>query len=164
MARMCRGCGKALTPRQRKFCSDTCAVAFHLATTAEELPATISQGSADLQSNSASKHGSEDKSRRHLALRRAWNAEHASPKRALDARKRNTWTTASGPAADQLREWFTATVAPLVAKRSIAEIRRVSGLSTRYVIMIRQGLVPHPRHYPVLATLVGVEPPSPRVR
>jgi hypothetical protein len=64
-------------------------------------------------------------------------------------------------AVDQLRDWFTARVAPLVAKCSIAEIRRSTGLSTRYVIMIRQGLVPHPRHYPALAALVGIEVPKP---
>jgi hypothetical protein len=79
---------------------------------------------------------------------------------ASDARKRNTWTKAAGPAADQLREWFAAIVAPLVAKCSIPEIRRATGLSTRYVIMIRQGLAPHPRHYAVLAELVGAEMPG----
>jgi len=51
-------------------------------------------------------------------------------------------------------------VAPLLAKSPLAEIRHATGLSTRYVIMIRQGFVPHPRHYPVLAALVGVKAPS----
>jgi hypothetical protein len=155
IARTCHECGKALVPTRRKFCSETCAVAFHLATTTpEQLPALSAGGRPD---SGASKHGSGDKSRRHLALRRAWDAEHAATSGGSLARKRNTWTKASGPAVDHLREWFTATVAPLVAKCSIAEIRRATGLSTRYVIMIRKGCVPHPRHYPALATLVGVE-------
>src|SRR5205807_199779 len=118
-------------------------------------------GTAGARSDSgATKHGNGGKSRRHLALRRAWDAEHASPAAASLARKRNAWTTASGPAVDQLRDWFTATVAPLVAERPIAEIRRTTGLSTRYVIMIRQGLVPHPRHYKALAALVGIQLPG----
>jgi hypothetical protein len=33
---------------------------------------------------------------------------------------------------------------PLVATCPIAKIRGAAGLSTRYVIMIRQGLAPHP--------------------
>ena len=96
----------------------------------------------------------------HLALRRAWDAGHAHPAGAPIAQKRNTWTTASGPAVDQFREWFTAAVAPLLEKSPIAEIRSITGLSTLYVIMIRQGLVPHPRHYAALATLVGIEVPK----
>ena len=147
-----------LASRRRKFCSETCAVAFHLATTTVEALSALPGGS---QSGRAiSKHGSGDKSRRHLALRRAWDAEHARPAGSSLARKRNTWTTASGPAVDQLREWFIAGVAPLLANCPIADIRHTTGLSTRYVIMIRQGLVPHPRHYPALAALVGIEMPK----
>lgn len=154
LVRTCQECGKALAPTRRKFCSESCAVAFHLATTiAEALLPLSASGRSD--SGGALKHGSGDKSRRHLALRRAWDAEHAHPAGAAIVRKRNTWTTASGPAVDQLREWFTATVTPLVAQCPIAEICRTTGLSKRYVIMIRQGLVPHPRHYPTLAALVG---------
>jgi len=102
----------------------------------------------------------EAKSRRQLALRRAWDAEHGLAAWASAARKRNTWTTASGPAVDQLREWFTATVAPLLAKSPLAEIRHATGLSTRYVIMIRQGFVAAPEALSVLAALVGVKAPS----
>jgi hypothetical protein len=155
IARMCQECGKALAPARRKFCSETCAIAFHLATTTAEALSTLPTGS----DRTVSKHGNGDKSRRHLALRRAWDADHARPAGTPVARKRNTWTQASGPAVDQLREWFTATVAPHLAKYPIAEIRHATGLSTRYVIMIRQGLVPHPRHYPALASLVGSELP-----
>lgn len=160
IARTCHECGKALAATRRKFCSEPCAVTFQLATTAEGLPTALSPGYAGAR---RSKHWSGDKSRRHLALRRAWDAEHA-PTMASDARRRNTWTKAAGPAVDQLREWFTATVRPLLAKCSIAEIRNATGLSTRYVIMIRKGLVPHPRHYLVLAALVEVDAPSQGVR
>ena len=158
--RMCQECGKALTSRQPKFCSEGCAVAFHLATTAEELPASSAPGS-DTQSDTAtSKHGSRDKSRRHLALRRAWNADHALPAGSEPVQKRNGWFRASGPAVDKLREWFTAAVAPRMAACPVAEIRRATGLSTRYAIKIRQGHVPHPRHFAALAALAGVPAPA----
>jgi CRISPR-associated endonuclease Cas1 len=158
LVRTCHECGKALASTRRKFGSENCAVAFHLATTTTE---ALSDLGANARSDrSAPKHGSGDKSRRHLALRRAWDAEHSLLTGSSLGRKRNTWTTASGPAVDRFREWFTTSVAPLVAKRPIAEIRRTTGLSTRYVIMIRQGLVPHPRHYPALAALVGIEVPK----
>jgi len=59
----------------------------------------------------------------------------------------------------QLREWFRTAIAPRMATCLVADIRRVIGVSKRYAIMIRQGYVPHPRHYPVLAKLVGLELP-----
>jgi len=34
--RTCTECGKMLSSRRRKFCSETCAVAFHLATTTQD--------------------------------------------------------------------------------------------------------------------------------
>jgi CRISPR-associated endonuclease Cas1 len=44
IARTCHECGKALASTRRKFCSETCAISFHLATTAEELPLATSPG------------------------------------------------------------------------------------------------------------------------
>jgi len=154
--RMCHECGKALTSRRHKFCSEGCAVAFHLATTAEASPGS----SVPASGTGTSKPDLRDKSRRHLALRRAWNAEHAPPAGSEPVPKRNGWFRASGPTVDQLREWFTATVGPLVADYSVAQVRGATGLSTRYVIKIRQGLVPHPRHFPALADLVGMVVPN----
>ena len=162
IAKTCHECGKALVPRQRKFCSEGCAISFHVATTtAAELPAQPVLGTAGVLLNQrASDSGGGSKNRRHLALRRAWNAEHAPAEQPSRLGKRNTWSKATGADVDQLREWFTTTLAPLLAKRPLAEIRGATGLSTRYVIMIRQGYVPHPRHYTMLAELAGVEAPS----
>jgi hypothetical protein len=106
-----------------------------------------------------SKHGNGDRSRRHLALRRAWIAEHAGPAGATLNRARNAWPTASGVTVDQLREWFETTVRPLLAKCSLADIRNATELSTGYVIRIRRGRTPHPRHFEALAKLAGVEAP-----
>jgi hypothetical protein len=47
-----------------------------------------------------------------------------------------------------------------VATCPAAEIRRATGLSVRYAIMIRQGYVPHPRHFTALAKLAGVPTPK----
>jgi CRISPR-associated protein Cas1 len=159
--RTCHECGKALTSTRRKFCSEACAVAFHLAATAEEPRAPSSPSSAVAPSkNRASKHGDADKSRRHLALRRAWIAEHAPPAATALNGERNTWPKASGVAINQLREWYSTTVSPLLPGRSLAEIRDATELSYRSAILIRKGHVPHPRHYQKLAALVGVKLPG----
>jgi hypothetical protein len=101
-----------------------------------------------------------DKNRRHLALRRAWDAEHTPGEglsRAAEGHSRNKPVE---PTAAQLRHWFTTTLAPLLTSCRPSEIRRVTGLSLGYAFMIRDGYVPHPRHYRALAGLLAVEPPS----
>jgi CRISPR-associated endonuclease Cas1 len=158
IGRTCQECGKALAPRQRKFCSEACAISFHVASaTVGELTALPGPDAASrlaTEHESASQGGS--KHRRHLALRRAWDAEHGlNTMRAVG--ERNSFASPAGPDIDSSRKWFRTTVAPLVAQRSIGDICRATGLSKRYAIMIRQGHVPHPRHYPMLAELVGME-------
>jgi CRISPR-associated protein Cas1 len=157
--RTCSECGKILISRRRKFCSESCAVVYHLASTTESSAALSPTVSAKSEKG-ASKHGDAGKSRRHLALRRAWISQHAPSAGAAVSGERNTWPTASGATVDQVREWFTTTVQPLLANCPLADIRSVTQLSTRYAIKIRHGHVPHPRHYPVLAELVGVELPK----
>jgi hypothetical protein len=155
--RTCQECGKALAPRQRKFCSEACAIAFHVATTtATELTALPTPGAAIRRINeSAPDHGAGSKHRRHLALRRAWDAEHGlSTMRAIGVR--NSFATPTGPVVDERREWYASAVAPLVARCSLSDVQRATGLSKRYAIMIRQGHVPHPRHFAALAQLAGV--------
>lgn len=163
VAKTCHECGKALAARQRKFCSEACAISFHVATTtAAEVTALPAPGAAGAADGAASDRGGGSKNRKHLAMRRAWDAEHASARQPRARRNRNSFTAAIGPAVDELREWFSAEVAPQMRACTIGEIRRVTGLSTRYAIMIRQGHAPHPRHFPTLAGLVGVKPPSQR--
>ena len=103
--------------------------------------------------------GGARKNGQNLALRRAWDAQYSSNE-PVKRRTRNTLTKATGPAVDHLREWFRMTVSPRMATCPIAQIRRATGLSKHYAVMIRQGYVPHPRHYPMLAPLVDVEMPS----
>lgn len=93
-----------------------------------------------------------EKNRRHIIERRAWDAEH-TPGEGL---------TRIGPrqpsaAQAKLREWYLTELQSKLVEMRNSEIARSTGLSIRYAIMIRQGFVPHPRHYPALAELVGVE-------
>lgn len=60
----------------------------------------------------------------------------------------------------RLRRWYTAKLQPRIGALRNPEIAQATGLSIRYAIMIRQGFVPHPRHFGALAALVGVELPG----
>jgi CRISPR-associated endonuclease Cas1 len=162
VAKACHECGKALAPKQRKFCSEACAISFHVATTtAAEMPALVTPVAAiTLSEKEEPSRGGGAKNSRHLALRRAWDAEHVPADALHPAGERNSWTKALGPAVDELREWFIVVLAPLLAKCPLAEIRHATGLSTRYAIKIRQGYVPHPRHFAALAALAGVQVPK----
>ena len=79
-----------------------------------------------------------DKLRRHAEGRRAW---------------------VGGPSGDEaaLRQWYAADVAPRLAEVARTEIARAIGVSRVYARNIARGKVPHPRHFEVLAELVGVE-------
>lgn len=138
VAKTCHECGKALAPRQRKFCSEACAIAFHVATTtAGEVPALPAPSAGgELSEEFTPNRSGGHRNRRHLALRRVWDTEHANAGEPRPRRTRNSFTVASGPDVDQLRQWFTTTVAPLLAKCPLSDVRRATGLSTRYAIMI----------------------------
>lgn len=160
--RACHECGKMLPPKRPKFCSDACSIAFHVAaTTVTELTAlpVFNSAGVSLDDPRASDRGGRRKNSQNLALRRSWDAQFSSnePTR---PRTRNTLTRASGSAVDQLREWFRTAIAPRMPTCPVAEIRRATGLSKHYAIMIRQGYIPHPRHYPMLAELVGTKMPA----
>jgi hypothetical protein len=133
MAKTCYECGKALVSHQKKFCSPACNISFNIASTIRAEPGARAAPTIEQGSSSRS----------HTArLWRAWNSEHKIDR-------------------DQLRHWFEITVAPLLPNQPAHDIRDAAGLSMRYALMIRAGYVPHPRHYPALAALVGIElPPS----
>jgi hypothetical protein len=166
--RTCHECGRALDTRQRKFCSHDCAISFHTATTGEPLSAA---GSAALAAPAAAGlnagsdgevvRGLAEKNRRHIVERRGWDARH-TPGEGL------TQTGPRRPTATQarLRRWYAAKLQPRIVALRNPEIAQATGLSIRYAIMIRQGFVPHPRHFGALAKLAGVRlpeglPPSP---
>jgi CRISPR-associated endonuclease Cas1 len=166
MPKTCYECGKALAGRQQKFCSEACTVAFHLATTtaptASDTPA-LPVRAAPSESPAAGNRfnpGSAEKNRRHFALRRAWDAVHTPGQGLSRAPVQKRKHQPAGVPKEQLQEWFATTVGPRLSSCRVSEICRATGLSKRYAIMMRKGCVPHPRHYLVLAELVGVEAPS----
>lgn len=85
--------------------------------------------------------GGGDRNRRHLALRRAWNDEHASATGPSSVRKRKCIEQGGRSGCGSVPSMVhNDGLPPLMTKCPFAEIRRATGLSTRYVIMIRKGL------------------------
>lgn len=116
--------------------------ARHVATTtAAEMP-TLPAGAASAGSEKAEPgRGGGDRNRRHLALRRAWNDEHASATGPSSVRKRKCIEQGGRSGCGSVPSMVhNDGLPPLVTKCPLAEIRRATGLSTRYVIMIRKGL------------------------
>jgi hypothetical protein len=99
IARTCQECGKMLAPRQRKFCSEVCAISFHVATTtpAGLPPRPAPEAAGGLFHEGESDRGGGDKNRRHLALRRAWDAEHAPAEGPSRPRQRNRRSHGDAP-------------------------------------------------------------------
>jgi CRISPR-associated endonuclease Cas1 len=59
------------------------------------------------------------------------------------------------------RAWFAESVGPALAGFTLPAIARAAGVSTSAVAKWRAGrAIPHPRHWPALAGLVGVELPE----
>lgn len=66
------------------------------------------------------------------------------------------------PALDRvaLRRWYQEELQPRLSKMSANEIVRGAAMGRTYAYHIIAGTrIPHPRHYPNLAALVGVELP-----
>ena len=59
-----------------------------------------------------------------------------------------------------LNHWYAENVAPKIARFSNAQIRRATGLSSRYATLIRYGIPPHPIHFSAVARLIDIEPPE----
>lgn len=128
---MCWECGRALSPDRRTFCGDDCAENYSRA----------------------------------MGKRRP-TVDAAAP----EARERQRETTV----ADQrpiktlarterqaLRRWYTEELQPRLSRMSPAEIERGTVVRRSYAYYIVAGTrVPHRRHYPSLAALVGVKLPK----
>jgi CRISPR-associated endonuclease Cas1 len=126
---LCRGCGKTIRSEHTN-CAD-CAI-----------------GGATERLFSAAKLGrlaarSPEARAKHRASRR----RHAEACSAWDASSQPAWLT------DRV---FSERIQPLVARASASAIALAIGVSRGYAGRIRQGYRPHPRHWQVLAKLVGV--------
>ena len=88
------------------------------------------------------------------------NGPEAQAKRATKARKnalaQHSWKDSDQPAW-LTPEFFAGKVQPQLASVPISTIRSALGVSKWYASKIRQRYRPHPRHWQVLADLVGVK-------
>jgi hypothetical protein len=56
--------------------------------------------------------------------------------------------------------WYSAELQPLVASLRPVDIARALAVSKKYSRHIKQGRIPHPRHFAALARLIGVAAPK----
>jgi hypothetical protein len=157
--RMCRECGKAMPAvagRRPRFCSPQCATSFYATANPAEGQAPVATLVAGLQGTE--RHAEEatgarhaDKARHHLMQRRSWDARHTPGEGLMQTGPRAPAVTQAG-----LRQWYASELQTHMPALSNREIVRATGLSRRYAIMIRQGYIPHPRHFAALARLANV--------
>jgi hypothetical protein len=126
----CWDCGRALTPDRRAFCSDDCT---------ENYRWTMGKRRPAIEPATRASHD------RHREATLA--AQHALDN--LPASDRNA-----------LRHWYKEELQPRLSKMSPCEIALGAAMGRSYAYYIVAGTrIPHPRHYPNLAALVGVELP-----
>jgi CRISP-associated protein Cas1 len=132
--RACFECGRALTRKQRRFCSPACTAAFADASGRLKVMGV-------LLSTDAKQRRSETLRGTNAALR-DWAADHTADRAALD-------------------RWYSAEIEPRLASLRTSDIRRSLAVSPKYAALIKQGQrTPHPRHFEALAMLAGVAPPA----
>jgi CRISPR-associated endonuclease Cas1 len=125
----CRGCGKTIL-NGRLNCAN-CAVEG----ATERLASASKLGRVAAQTPEARA--------KHVASRK----RHAQAESAWDASMQPTWLTS---------DVFSQQIQPILASTRTSAIRSRIGVSRWYAGRIRQGYLPHPRHWDALAQLVGV--------
>jgi hypothetical protein len=125
---LCRGCGKPIRAEHNQCRNCAVSGATERLATAAKLGRVASRSVEARARHSASR-------KRHAAACSAW-LPSSQP----------AWLT---------RELFSHKIQPLLADISTAAIRSQIGVSRWYASRIRQGYRPHPRHWKLLATLVG---------
>jgi CRISPR-associated endonuclease Cas1 len=128
--RMCWECGRALPARRRAFCGDDCAENYRWAMGKRRpIVAAVTRASYD---------------RHREATLGGQRAAHMLPASDRDA----------------LRSWYRTELQPRLSKMRASEIVRGAAMGRTYAYHIVAGTrIPHPRHYPNLAALAGVELP-----
>jgi CRISPR-associated endonuclease Cas1 len=145
--RTCVECGRALSTKQRKFCSPECVTAYSLATNHF---ATI----ARVQPSPENKQQRIEKARAAYAARRLWAEQQRGQ---LHAKGR---IAKSGSSEDPaVVRWYALELQPLLAALRPADIAGALAVSVAYSLQIKHGRVPHPRHFAPLAKLAGVRLP-----
>jgi CRISPR/Cas system-associated endonuclease Cas1 len=128
--RACWDCGRALPPERRAFCSDACAENYRWA-----------MGKRRPVVEPAARASRKQHRETTLAGRRAAKKSRASRRKAL-------------------RQWYAENLQPHLSRMHPTEIALGAAMGRSYAYYIVAGTrIPHPRHYPSLAALVGVELP-----
>jgi CRISPR/Cas system-associated endonuclease Cas1 len=128
--RACWDCGRALTPDRRAFCGEECA---------EDYRRAMGKRRPVVEPVARSKRKQHRKAP--LASRGAAERVPASD-------------------GDALRRWYTEELQPRLSRMHPTEIAVGAAMGRSYAYYIVAGTrIPHPRHYPSLAALVGVELP-----
>jgi CRISPR-associated endonuclease Cas1 len=154
--RLCPECGNAVPHGFRKYCSTTCADSFFAATMVVKNLNSLSdfeRSERRINQLTAGARQRAEKNRRHLMLSREWEARHSNNQ----GPRSSPPNSIAASVTDDQRDWFVNELVPRLALRRSTEIQRAAGLSPRYAIMIRQGHMPHPRHFAKLAELCGVK-------
>jgi CRISPR/Cas system-associated endonuclease Cas1 len=128
--RACWDCGRALTPDRRAFCGEECAENYRRAT-GKRRPVVEP-------------------------------VARASPKQHREATLAGRRAAERLPASDDdaLRRWYVEELQPRLSRMHPTEIALGAAMGRSYAYYIVAGTrIPHPRHYPNLAALVGVELP-----
>ncbi len=140
--RACIQCGKPVNDASR-YCSPDCKALYRQEVLA---PGFMAKGAAALDALRSS--GKDPAHGGRAAKRRG----ESNAKRARD---RAAWKLL-GLSIESERARFVSEIQPGLARLTVKQIMRASGLSLRYALLIRDGrYVPHPVHYDALADLVG---------
>ena len=126
---LCRGCGKTISVEQNH-----CAKCALPSATKRLMMAARLGRIASRSVEARAKHSMSR--RRHAAACSEWSPS-----------SQPAWLTS---------ELFSKNIQPLLADVSTASIRSRIGVSRWYASRIRQGYIPHPRHWEALAGLVGI--------
>ena len=139
----CAECGKALSEKRRKFCSQECMRSYYGGAPVEAGLAAIKRARAIKAAKGLPMRGPSTFKAKAMSLA-AW-------------RRQPGWS----PAFDStMLRWFREVLQPLLADARPAAIRDVTGLSGDYSFNLYKGrYIPHPRHYRLLAEVAGVEFP-----
>jgi hypothetical protein len=145
LVRRCRTCGTMLEGErnEQEYC--TACYPEHKAETLAALmragPAALAErraGGDDPAHSDAADRAKGARNLQHMQAAEAWERDHGKGDAALD------------------REQFAREILPLLQSVPIRRIQRATGLTLRYVSLIRRGdVIPHPRHWDILRTLTN---------
>jgi CRISPR-associated protein Cas1 len=139
----CRECGKALSQRRRRFCSDTCSVFFHGG-------APVAAGLAAIAKARAARAAA--------GVRETGAVSSITAVSVREWRRSPGWSRARDA---ELVEWYRAAILPELQQEDgprPVDIRRALRCGVTYSIEIKHDKrQPHPRLIAALAALVGVQ-------